>query len=337
MAGALAFWLGSSGASPSDAQTAVLQNDPRHSPFACILDTLSRRSGRTECFIDEGYLNFLEDWDLDPTVVRTPGGGTSDVRRWPWPTGGEPGSPDVAWTLLRGLDALPGAEVFVAVSRHDCDGCSDKRPILKAALPRGRLHIDLPGDATHAKTVQCSRGGVFVTQTGSTNLQTVAVTTKANSSLVFVETGSPTKAPPVYARFRDLWRAVVADSGTVFPGGAKDSSGLDGMTNPAVIGGRTVRFYAGRRHAFVGPTWSDGGLSLSFPDNLYPPSDGELRAADLQVVNWYDQVILDAGKKLAAGEAVALDVFMFEVGRENPFVDNLVARFIQIEDRGGPI
>ena len=89
-----------------------------------------------------------------------------------------------------------------------------------------------------------------------------------------------------------------------------------------------ARWHAGRRHAFVGPTWSDGGLSIPFPANLYPPTQGELRGGDLRTVNWYDQTLLDAGSRLADGQDVAIDVFMFEVGKENPFVDNL-ARLVK--------
>ncbi|RBP05050.1 hypothetical protein DFR50_13735 [Roseiarcus fermentans] len=324
----LVVWVGLLllAARPAGAQTAILQNEPQNSPFAYILDALARHPGTPQCYIDEGYLNFLEDWDLDPDIVPTPGGGTSDIRRWRYPPGSEPGSPDVTRTFLSGLDAIRGADVNVAVSRKDCDGCANQRPYLREVLPKGRLHIDLPADATHAKTVQCSNGSVYMTQNGSTNLQTVGVTTKANSALVFVELGAPDRAPPLYARFRTLWRAVVEDTGTVFPGGTHDSSGLDGMTTPAEIGGRKVSFYAGRRHAFVGPTWSDGGLSRPFPDNLHPPAEGEVD--DLQTVDWYDQVILDAATWLAEGRAVTVDVFMFEVGAANPFVDNL-ARLVR--------
>jgi hypothetical protein len=95
------------------------------------------------------------------------------------------------------------------------------------------------------------------------------------------------------------------------------------MASPATIGGRTVSFYAGRRNAFVGPTWTDGGLSLPFPANLYPPTAGELPDPGLANVNWYDQILLDAGTRLAQGEEVAIDLFMFEIGESNPFIDNL--------------
>lgn len=313
-----------------DARGAILQNDPLYSPFAYILDTLARNPGQPACYINEGYLNFLEDWYLAPDVVPAAGSGTSDIRRWPWPPGSEPGSPDVTRTLLSGLNTIPGAaaNIFVAVSDKDCDGCKAGRQYLRQALPRAQLHTAIAADATHGKSLQCSNGGVYMTQNGSTNMQTVGVTTKANNSLVFVETARVGQVPPMYGHFLNLWRAVVDNTGTVFPGGGRDSSGLAGMTNPAVIGGRKVSFYAGRRHAFVGPTWSDGGLSIPFPGNLYPPTAGELRDGDLRVVNWYDQAILDAGMKLADGQDVAIDVFMFEVGQENPFVDNL-ARLVK--------
>ncbi|WP_295580804.1 hypothetical protein [uncultured Lamprocystis sp.] len=134
-------------------------------------------------------------------------------------------------------------------------------------------------------------------------MQTVGVTAKANNSLVFVETGSPGHPPPLYGWFKDLWHAVVSNTGTVFQGGARDSSGLGGMTRPATIGGRKVSFYAGRRNAFVGPTWTDGGLSLPFPANLYPPTAGELPDPGLANVNWYDQILLDAETRLAQGDA----------------------------------
>lgn len=332
MARPLAACLGLllAGAAGAAARGDILQNDPRYSPFAYILDYLTRHPGQPACHINEGYLNFTEDWELDPDIVPTARSGTDNIRRWPFAPGSQPGSPDVTQTLLSGLNAIPGAgaNIFVAVSHKDCDGCSAERPYLKQALPTAHLHTGLPGDRTHGKSVQCTNGSVFLTQNGSLNLQTVGVTAKANTSLVFVETGSPDRVPPMYAHFRNLWQAVVADTGTVFPGGGQDSSGLEGMTTPAVIGGRTVSFYAGRRHAFVGPSWSDGGLSIPFPDNLYPPTAGELRNGDLRTVNWYDQIILDAGTKLAEGEAVTVDVYMFEIGEENPFVDNL-ARLVK--------
>jgi hypothetical protein len=120
---------------------------------------------------------------------------------------------------------------------------------------------------------------------------------------------------------------VVNDTGTGLPGGTKDSLGLSGMTTPVKIGGRPVSFYAGRKNSFVGPSWSDGGLSRPFPSNLYPPTAGEL-PADLSNVNWYDQILLDAGKQLARGKTVNIAVYMFEIGQVNPFIDNLY-RFIQ--------
>lgn len=308
----------------------LLPNDPRHSPFAYIGAVLAGDPGTPECYINEGYLNFLEDWYLDPKVVPTAQGGTSNIKRWPYPKGDQAGSPDVTRTLLTGLNALPGAgaNIHVAVAAPDCDGCGAKAPILRQVLPKAELRTDLAEFTTHGKTVQCTNGRVYLTQNGSTNLQTVGVTTKANNSLVFVETAVAGEPPRMYRQFRDLWQAVVQDSGSVFPGGGRDSSGLSGMTTPVELGGRPVSFYAGRRNAFVGPSWNDGGLSIPFPDNLHPPTAGELPGDDLGTVNWYDQVILDAGQRLVAGEAVTVDVFMFEVGSSNPFVDNL-ARLVE--------
>jgi hypothetical protein len=102
--------------------------------------------------------------------------------------------------------AIPGAAAatHIAVSHHDCDGCSTDHPDLNETLP---------ADATHVKTLQSTNGRVYLTQHGSTNMQTVGVTTKANHSLVFVETGRPGHPPPLYRWFKDIWRAVVSDTG----------------------------------------------------------------------------------------------------------------------------
>lgn len=304
----------------------ILQNDPKRSPFAYILDYMTRHPGQPECYANEGYLNFLEDWAVDPSIARDAVNGTNYLQRWTYPLGSKAGSPDVTQTLLSGLNAIPGLDknIYVAVAGSDCDGCGAKHTYLRQVLPKAQLHTDLPDSATHGKSLQCTNGSVYLTQNGSTNMQTVGVTTKANNSLVFVETGSLDRVPPMYTHFRNLWHAVVNSSGTVFPGGAADSSGLNGMTTPVVIGGRPVTFYAGRRNAFVGPTWTDGGLSLPFPANLYPPTEGELPTDRLHIVNWYDQILLDAGAQLVNGEAVTIDIFMFEIGPTNPFVDNLV-------------
>lgn len=304
----------------------ILQNHPDHSPFAYILGYLRDHPGKPECYINEGYLNFTQDDDLDPRIVPTDSSGTNNIRVWPYPLGSEAGSPDITRRLLSGINAIPGAgaQTHVAVSRHDCDGCSHGKPYLAQVLPAADLHTDLPAHATHGKTIQCSNGRVYLTQNGSLNMQTVGATTKANSSLVFVEIGSAARVPRMYQYFRSLWEAVVRDTGAVFKGGGPDSSGLSGMTTPVMIGGRPVSFYAGRRHAFVGPTWSDGGLSIPFPNNLYPPSAGELaNPGNLRVVNWYDQILLDAGTQLSVGHAVTVDIFMFEIGESNPFIDNL--------------
>ncbi|WP_295435570.1 hypothetical protein [uncultured Thiodictyon sp.] len=314
-----------SAAAGAGPDTNILQNQARYSPFAYILDYLTRNPGQPECYIDEGYLNFTQDWYLDPGIRPTPESGTANLARWPYPIGSEPGSPDITRTLLTGIAAIPGAaeHTHIAVASQNCDGCRDTHPYLKETIPGADLHTDIPADATHIKTLQCTNGRVYLTQHGSTNMQTVGVTTKANNSLVFVETGRPGRPPPLYGWFKDLWQAVVTDTGTVFQGGGRDSSGLGGMTSPVVIGGRQVSFYAGRKNAFVGPTWSDGGLSLPFPGNLYPPTEGQLPAAGLKNVNWYDQILFDAGTRLAKGEHVAIDLFMFEIGASNPFIDNL--------------
>ncbi len=325
LAALLALLIAAAAESAAGPARDILQNHPRYSPFAYILDVLTRNPGHPECYINEGYLNFTQDWYLDPGIRPTPEAGTANIARWPYPLGSEPGSPDITRTLLAGIAAIPGAaqHTHIAVSRHDCDGCDSARPYLKETIPAADLHIDIPADATHIKTLQCTNGRVFLTQHGSANLQTVGVTTKANNSLVFVETGGPDQTPPLYGWFKDLWQAVVSDTGTVFPGGGRDSSGLDGMTRPVTIGDRQVSFYAGRRNAFVGPTWTDGGLSRPFPSNLYPPTGGELPDPGFETVNWYDQIILDAGTRLAKGEDVAIDLYMFEIGESNPFIDNL--------------
>jgi hypothetical protein len=323
---ALLLGLATAAAASVATSADILQHEPRHSPFAYILDYLTRHPGQPECFINEGYLNFHQDWQVDTAMPRAAIQGTNYLRRWSYPTGGSNGSPDVTRTLLQGLAKVPGlsSNIFVAVAAADCDGCGASRPYLRQVLPEAQLHTDLAADTTHGKTVQCTNGTVYLTQNGSVNLQTVGVTTKANTSLVFVETGQGNQVPPMYGHFRNLWHAVVGGSGTVFPGGGGDSSGLDGMSHPAVIGGRPVTFYAGRRNAFVGPTWTDGGLSIPFPGNLFPPTAGELPADDLRTVNWYDQVILDAGTQLVDGQAVTIDIYMFEIGQSNPFIDNLV-------------
>lgn len=323
-----AFFLGVAlvGVASVASAVEILQHQPRHSPFAYILDYLQRNPGQPECHINEGYLNFLEDWDIDASMPRDAVSGTNYLKRWTYPLGGTEGSPDVTRTLLTGLNQIPGlaANIFVAVAAEDCDGCNEKHPYLRQVLPKAKLNTRLAANTTHGKTLQCTNGSVYLTQNGSTNMQTVGVTTKANNSLVFVETAQPGRIPPMYGHFRNLWHAVVSDSGQAFPNGGVDSSGLDGMTHPALVGGRPVTFYAGRRNAFVGPTWNDGGLSIPFPENLYPPAEGELRGNDLKTVNWYDQVILDAGTKLIEGKAVTIDIYMFEIGETNPFIDNLV-------------
>ncbi len=316
-----------------DTTTSILQNNPKYSPFAYILNYISNSPGNPECYINEGYLNFLEDYYLNPDIVPTASSGTNDIHQWPYPLGNEQGSPDITLTLLTGINAIPnvGPNTYIAVSSSDCDGCSESKHYIQNALPTmplANLHTNLSADTTHGKTLQCSNGTVYFTQNGSLNMQTVGETTKANNSLVFVEMGSLGNVPKMYAYFKGLWNAVVNDTGvSYFTNGTKDSSGLEGMNEPVTIGQRQVSFYAGRNNSFVGPTWSDGGLSITFPNNLYPPTQGEVNG-DMKNVNWYDQILLDAGNQLAKENTVNIDIYMFEIGTINPFIDNLY-RFLK--------
>lgn len=316
----------------------ILENDPNYSPFSYIWKYIASDPGSQsnpampECYINEGYLNFKEDYYLNPPVKPSKSKGTVNVQEWPYALGDDESSPDITLNLLSGINGIPqaGVNTYVAVSAADCDSCSGNPSYLDTVLntvPSANIHTDLSADTTHGKTIQCTNGSVYFTQNGSLNMQTVGETTKANNSLVFVETGNEDSVPRMYAYFKSLWHAVVNDTGAGFQGGTKDSSGLSGMTVPVDVGGRPVSFYAGRNNSFVGPTWTDGGMSIPFPNNLYPPTEGEL-PSDLNNVNWYDQILLDAGNQLVQGSSVNIAIYMFEIGEVNPFIDNLY-RFIR--------
>ena len=311
---------------------ALPQNDPQHSPFAYILNYINRYPGcgsdYPRFYFNEGYLNFKEDYWLT---------GGETIAKWKYniPSTKKSStdlsynskSPDVTWQLFNAIDNIPGAGAntyVVSYSSDAVDTTGGKIDLFSQfpKIPKANIHISSNDYVTHGKNMLATNGSIWFSQNGSANLQTVELTTKANNSLVFVET-----TPTLYNHFLGLWHAV-RNNGTTseyFSDGTKDSTGLT-ATQSVPIGSRKVSFYAGRNNCFVGPTWSDGGLSLPFPDNLYPPVHREI--ANLDNVNWYDQVLYDAGELLYANtNSVTLDIVMFEIGLENPFIDNLY-RFV---------
>ncbi|MEI6286588.1 MAG: hypothetical protein WCP79_08815 [Bacillota bacterium] len=311
---------------------AIPQNDPQHSPFAFITEYISRYPGfgneYPRFYFNEGYLNFQEDYWL--------AGGVS-VAKWKYniPStknttndfNNNSKSPDIAWQLLNAIDQIPGAgknTYVVSYSSDSVDTTGGKLDLFSQfpKIPKTNIHISSSDYVTHGKNMLATNGSVWFSQNGSVNLQTVELTTKANNSLVFVET-----TPTLYNHFLGLWHAVRDNgtSGEYFTDGTKDSTGLT-ASQPVQIGARRVAFYAGRNNGFVGPTWDNGGLDTPFPDNLYPPIRNEI--TNLDNVNWYDQVLYDAGELLYDNaNSVTIDIAMFEIGLENPFIDNLY-RFV---------
>ena len=311
---------------------ALPQNDPQHSPFAYILNYINRYPGfgsdYPRFYFNEGYLNFKEDYWL---------AGGETIAKWQYniPTTKTSSadlsynstSPDITWQLFNAIDNIPGAGAntyVVAYSSDSVDTGNGKINIFSQfpKIPQSNIHISSRDYVTHGKNMLATNGSVWFSQNGSANLQTVELTTKANNSLVFVET-----TPTLYNHFLGLWHAVRNNGAAseYFTDGTKDSTGLI-ATQPVQLGSRKVSFYAGRNNCFVGPTWTDGGLSLPFPGNLYPPIRSEI--SSLNNVNWYDQILYDAGELLYENaNSVTIDIAMFEIGLENPFIDNLY-RFV---------
>jgi len=310
----------------------IPQNNPHNSPFAYILDYISRHPGfgsdYPRFYFNEGYLNFQEDYWLSGDVA---------IAKWKYNIPSTKNtkndfiynskSPDATWQLFSAIERIPnaGANTYVVAYSSDSVATSGGKIDLFSQfpkIPKANIHVSSRDYVTHGKNMLATNGSVWLSQNGSANLQTVELTTKANNSLVFVET-----EPTLYNHFLGLWHAVRDNgaSASYFPNCSRDSTGLT-ATQAVQIGSRQVTFYAGRNNCFVGPTWQNGGLNTPFPGNLYPPIHNEITSLDN--VNWYDQVLYDAGELLYTNSnSVTIDIVMFEIGLSNPFIDNLY-RFV---------
>lgn len=307
-------------------------NDPAHSPFAYIYARIAANPGNTpEFYFNEGYLNFTQDSAINTNSPINVSNTDYLLTQWSYAVPDMSGSPDVSWVLLKNINGMTAANpnTYVVVGTGDSDHASWISGKTLTNVPTANISTTLPADTTHGKTMQASNGTLFLTQNGSQNLQTVELTCKAGTSLVFVESGSKANPPPVYLNFRNLYHSIVAGSAAgIFTDGTANSTGLDATAPTTFSNGRTVSFYAGRKNCFVGPTYPDifdPAIEPAFPYNLYPPVKGEI--TDLATVSWYDQVIFDAGNQLARGENVTIDIMIFEIGKVSPFIDNLY-RFV---------
>ena len=183
-----------------------------------------------------------------------------------------------------------------------------------AVISKGKQGKDWNSLTSHAKVFQASNNqNLYVSVSGSLNLQTVGLTAKANNALRFIET-----TPQLYNDFSNFSNSVVAnDASNQFSGdGSLNSSGI--KVPPVYINNYQVKFYAGRGNEFVGGNQTTE--TAPWPNYINPPVAHE---HDKDVINWYDQVIYDAAKELKQGKTVNIYVAAFEIGQDSPFIDNL--------------
>lgn len=332
---------------------------PTSSPFAYMAIYTGKDPGSSpEVYINEYCIDFQADTciDTDSPICTL---NTDYLSQWSYPqasfspSSGDTkysNSPDVSWQLFTKINSfLPNdGNIHIVTDGVDHSSMIDNTETDTRCfgnIDPNNVHIasSITDWVTHGKTVQMSNGKVYFSQNGSANLQTLEMTSKANNSMVFVETSS---SHLLYDNFKNLWESVYhhgsdpsKDTNTTlyFPNGSICSSGI---IDPVSVGNRTVTFYAGRYNCFVGETYSGEVTDTAslidaypFPSNLYPPVKGELPQTssgtdDITNVNWYDQVVLDTGNLLAKGYYVKVDVANFEIAKVNPFVDNLY-RFVQ--------
>jgi hypothetical protein len=284
-------------------------SDAQLSPFVYIVNYIKNNDANMtnypEFYFNEGYLNFNRNEYININKTFTPNT-TEYISR--------NGSANITESLFETINKIPNAGQNTHIIAYSSD--APNRLLAFDTLNPNHIHINKKLYKTHGKNMQGSNGKVWFSQNGSLNLQTVGESCKANNSIVFVET-----KPILYKHFQGLWKSIYKDSADreFFPDGTSDSTGLH-STYPIAIGDRNVSFYGGRCNSFVGLA-----NNATFPFNLTPPIMGEI--SNMSAINWFDTIIYDAGMLLMQNKSVNIDIVMFEIGKQNPFIDNLY-RFV---------